>query len=150
MPAVCKDDIMIMPKMMCRELGGVNALAVCYKVNNRIKCYDPVTLRIYDINADTYFKYKMELDIIAFRSRETNFLVVSVEEDREKATTFMQDTLHKTFKDIEVKFACLEVQRTDGKNQENYCLDCHFGNIMNHGDNALGFLVKDLSVYEDL
>lgn len=89
MPKVCKDDLIIMPKRMCREFGGINALGVCYKVNNRIRCYDPVTLRIFDINAETYYKYEPELEIIPFRSREQEFLVVDVEHDQEKATTFV-------------------------------------------------------------
>lgn len=32
MPRICKDDLIIMPLALCKELGGVNALAVCYKV----------------------------------------------------------------------------------------------------------------------
>lgn len=34
MPKICKDDLIVMPVSLCRELGGVNALAVCYKVSN--------------------------------------------------------------------------------------------------------------------
>lgn len=149
-PKVCKDDLLVLPKAMCNELGGVNALAVCYKVNNRICCYDPVTLRTFQINASQYYKYEQDMDIINFRSRETDFLIVDVEENREKATTFVQDTLHKTFKDIEIKFASLEVQRAKDKSGTTFCLDCHFGNIMNHGDNALGYSIRDMDLYEDL
>lgn len=150
MPKVCKDDLIIMPKKMCREFGGVNALAVCYKVNNRIRCYDPVTLRIFDINAETYYKYEAELDVIAFRSREQDFLIVDVDEDKEKATTFIQTNLTKTFANIELKFASLQVQRANCDEDTTYMIDCHFGAIMNHGDNALGYLIKDLYIYEDL
>lgn len=33
MPKICKDDLIVMPKKLCGELGGINALAICYRVS---------------------------------------------------------------------------------------------------------------------
>jgi len=58
MPKICKDDLIILPIGLAKELGGVNSLGVCYKVSLQIHCYDPVTLRCYEISSRQYFSYE--------------------------------------------------------------------------------------------
>ena len=58
MPKICKDDLIILPIGLAKELGGVNSLGVCYKISLQIHCYDPVTLRCYEISNKQYFSYE--------------------------------------------------------------------------------------------
>lgn len=85
-----------------------------------------------------------------FRGSETEFIIVDVEEDIDKATTYVQSQYMTTFRDIEVKFARLSVQMAKGDINSVYQVDCHFGSILNHGDAALGYDIKSLPIYEDL
>lgn len=143
MPKICKDDLIIMPKSLCKELGGVNPLGVCMKVTNSIHLYDPVTLRTYQMNAEQYFKNENDCDLIQFRGRQSEFLVVDVQADRDMASK-----MHTTFNNFEFKFAHVDVQLIE--NGELRFTDCYFGNILKHGDVVLGYDVKNMSIYEDL
>jgi len=143
MPRICKDDLIIMPKALCKELGGVNALGVCTKVTNNIHLYDPVTLRTYQMNADQYFKYENDCELIQFRGQEAEFMVVGVEADRDMASK-----MHTTFNNFEFKFAHVDLQVPS--THELKFTDCYFGNILKHGDMVLGYDIKKMNFYEEL
>jgi len=143
MPKICKDDLIVMPKSLCKELGGVNPLGVCIKVTNCIHLYDPVTLKCYQMNADQYFKNENDCELIQFRGRETEFMVVGVEADRDMASK-----MHTTFNNFEFKFAHIDVQMPNSN--ELRFTDCHFGNILKHGDLVLGYDIRSMQVYEEL
>lgn len=143
MPRVCKEDLIIMPKALCKELGGHNALGVCMKVTNNIHLYDPVTLKTYQMNADQYFKYESDCELIQFRGKECEFMVVGVEADRDMASK-----MHTTFNNFEFKFAHLDLQ-VPGSETLKFT-DCYFGNILKHGDMVIGYDIKKMNIYEDL
>lgn len=46
-PKICKDDLVVLPKKLRKELGGINPLGVCYKVGKSIFMYDPITMKKY-------------------------------------------------------------------------------------------------------
>lgn len=119
-------------------------------MNNRICCYDPETLRTFFLNADQYFNYENEIDVIPFRGSEREFLVVDVEQDVDKATTIVESQYMTTFRDIQIKFARLTVQPAKDDLKSVYQVDCHFGSILNCGDSVLGYDIKSMPIYEDL
>lgn len=143
MPKICKDDLVVLPRSLCKELGGVNPLGVCIKVTNCIHLYDPVTLKTYQMNAGQYFNYENDIDLYQFRGRETEYMVVGVEADKEHASK-----IHTTFNNFEFKFAHIDVQVPS--TGQVYFSDCHFGNILKHGDMVLGYDINSMSVKEDL
>jgi len=49
-PKICKDDLVILPQRLCKELGGVNSLGICYKVTNKLHMFDPITMQKYALN----------------------------------------------------------------------------------------------------
>ena len=143
MPKICKDDLIVMPKSLCKELGGVNPLGVCIKVTNCIHLYDPVTLRTYQMHAEQYFNNEVDCELVQFRGRESEFMIVGVEADKDFASK-----MHTTFNNLEFKFAHVDVQ-VPGTNVVKYS-DCHFGNILRHGDMVLGYDVSNMHIYEEL
>ena len=143
MPKICKDDLVIMPRPLCKELGGVNALGVCIKITNCIHLYDPVTLRTYQMNADQYFKYENDCEIIQFRGKESEFMVVGVEADRDMASK-----MHTTFHNFEFKFAHVDLQPPNSNDLK--FTDCYFGNILKHGDLVIGYDIQKMNLMEEL
>jgi len=142
MPRVCKDDLIILPVALAKELGGVNSLGVCYKISLQVHCYDPVTLRCYQINPKQYFAYEEDIVIIAFRGQETKFMIQDIQEDRHKASK-----LNTTFSNIQNRFAHVECQREDGTILTS---QTHLGHILKHGDSVVGFDVRSVNCTEDL
>lgn len=143
MPKICKDDLIILPLGLAKELGGVNSLGVCYKVSQQIHCYDPVTLRCYEISSKQYFSYEEDLVIVPFRGQETKFMIQDIQEDKHKASM-----INTTFSNIKNRFAHVEVMKEcDGT---TYCCHTHLGHILKHGDVAVGFDIRSINCTEDL
>jgi len=143
MPKICKDDLVILPSGLAKELGGVNPLGVCYKISLVIHCYDPVTLRCYDISAKQYWNYEEDIVVVPFRGQETKFIVQDIEEDQKKASM-----INTTFSNIANRFAHVEVMKE--KDNETYCCQTHLGHILKHGDSVLGYEIGSINCTEDL
>lgn len=142
-PKICKDDLVILPLPLAKELGGVNVLGICYKISLVIHCYDPVTLRCYDISGKQYYNYEEDFVIVPFRGQETKFIVQDIEEDQKKASM-----INTTFSNIANRFAYVEVMKE--RDNEVYCSQTHLGHILKHGDSVVGYEVKSINCVEDL
>lgn len=57
-PKICKDDLVLIPKKLIKELGGVNSLGLCYKITTKIHMFDPNTMKKYYLNSHQYFNYE--------------------------------------------------------------------------------------------
>lgn len=75
MPKICKDDLVILPKRLAKEVGGVNRLGICYKITTKIHMFDPITMHKYTLNSHQYFNFENEFEIIPFKGNETLFFV---------------------------------------------------------------------------
>lgn len=141
-PKICKDDLVVLPKKLCKEFGGMNSLAICFKVGVAIHLFDPITLKKVEMIASQYFAYQNDLKSIPFKSNETEFFVSDIRrEDRPKMS------LDSTFTDIEKKFARADVTRSS--DFKTFECTTHMGHILNHGDTAIGYDLTTLNC-EDL
>ena len=143
MPKICKDDLVILPKALCNEFGGVNSLAVCYKVGTKIFLYDPISLKKFEMNVHQYFNYEPYLVIIPFKNNETEFFVNDIYQDKN-----MSLSMNATFADIQTRFAHVEVSRTN--DLKSFCCTTHLGHILKHGDTVLGFDLTSLNCAQEL
>lgn len=142
LPRVCKDDLVVLPKKLCKEaVGGANALAVCYKVGTRIHLFDPVTFKIFELNGNVWFNHEADIKVIPFRSNETEFYVVDIYRDEGKKAQFTN-----SFSNIEIRFAHLVVRRASD-NKEFTCVT-QMGHILKHGDTVLGYDMSSLACEE--
>lgn len=142
LPRVCKDDLVILPKKLCREVvGGANSLAVCYKVGTRIHLFDPVTFKIFELNSNVWFNHEADIKVIPFRTNESEFYVVDIYQDQDKKVSFTN-----SFANIEVRFAHLLVRRASDS-QEFTCIT-QLGHILKHGDTVLGYDLTALNCEE--
>jgi len=70
-------------------------------------------------------------------------MVQDIQEDKQKASM-----INTTFSNIQNKFAYVEVMKeSDGT---TYCTQTHLGNILKHGDSAVGYDIKSINCAEDL
>ena len=143
LPKVCKDDLVILPKRLCREVGGANALAVCYKVGSRIHLFDPITFKIFEINCNMWFNCEGDIKLIPFKGNETEFYVVDIYQDHDKKQSF-----NNSFSNIEVRFAHMVVRRSSDS-KEFTCVT-QLGHILKHGDTVLGYDLTGLNSNEEL
>ena len=143
MPKICKDDIVILPKKLCNQFGGVNSLCICYKVTSKIHLFDPVSLSRFDMNSVQYFNYENDIKIIPFKGNSSEFYVTDLYYDKEVKHTFNQ-----SFNNIEIRFAHVSLQNNNSNKE--YTATTHLGHILNHGDSCLGFDLHALNLIEEL
>lgn len=143
MPKICKDDIVLLPKKLCQQFGGVNTLAICYKVTSKIHFYDPVTLKRFEMNSVQYFNNEGDLTIIPFKTNESEFYVTDIYQDQNPSTTF-----NNSFADIQIRFAHVTVRHA--KTGREFTCTTHLGHILKHGDSALGYDLTSLNCSEEL
>lgn len=77
-PKINKDDMVILPKKLLKENGGVNPLGICYRVGKQIYLYDPITMKKYSINSQQYFNFENEIGIIPQKGFESKFIVTDI------------------------------------------------------------------------
>jgi nonsense-mediated mRNA decay protein 3 len=143
LPRVCKDDLVILPKKFCQEVGGANALAICYKIGSQIHFFDPVTFKIFEVTSNMWFNHEADVKVIPFKGNETEFEVIDIYQDTDRKTAFTN-----SFSNIEIRFAHLMVRRTNDK-QEFTCIT-QLGHILKHGDMCIGYDLTSLNSNEEL
>lgn len=132
LPRICRDDLVVLPAKLCKEFGGLNAVAVCYRVGSTIGLFDPLTLKKVEMSAQQYFSFEKEFRVLAFRGNETEFYVADIA--LEGPPKLGPDS---TFADISRRFSRAEVVRVS----DHAVLSCttHLGHILKHGDSVLGY-----------
>ena len=78
MPKICRNDLVIIPKILCKEFGGIHQLGICYKVTNVIHMFDPVNMRKYSMNKHQYFNYENDFTIIPFKGNHKKFYITDI------------------------------------------------------------------------
>ena len=137
MPRICRYDLVILPKKLMKEFGGVNQVGVCYKITSVIHMFDPVNMRKYTLNKHQYFNNESEFTIIPFKGNETKFYITNIERDGQK---FDQNT---TIANIEARFARIELNRDS--DHASFMGITHLGHILKHGDYVLGYDIEALN-----
>ena len=143
LPNICREDLVILPKKLCRQFGGVNNLNICYKVGSKLYFYDPIKLQKFEMSAMQYFNYENDIEIVTLKGNSTKFMVNNIYADKEMAQTF-----NSTFSNIQTKFAHVEV--TPHGFSDNYCTVTHMGHFLKHGDTVIGYDIKSLNCPVDL
>ena len=47
---ICKDDLVLLPKALSKELGGLGPLVIVYKISTFVQIVDVFTMRTYEID----------------------------------------------------------------------------------------------------
>lgn len=55
---ICKDDLVLLPKSLSKELGGIGPLVLVFKVSTMIHIVDVKTMETKEMDSNTYWKYE--------------------------------------------------------------------------------------------
>ncbi|OMJ09232.1 60S ribosomal export protein NMD3 [Smittium culicis] len=124
----CKDDLICVSKKMANALGQISQMVLCTRVGGVIKVIDFTNLQAADISSDVYWRGD-EIGTVLSSNSLKEFYVIDVEPVQSNKTLG--------------KFALADitVQRLSdvGKNNNEYIVRSHLGNLLNYGDTVLGY-----------
>lgn len=74
---ICKDDLVILPKALSRELGGLGPMVLVYKISTFVHIVDVFTMRTYECDQNMYWKYMFTA--MCSKDRLTEFVILNIE-----------------------------------------------------------------------
>jgi len=133
---ICRDDLVILPKKLAHQLGGISQIVICSKVSNTIQFLDVNTLQIADINATVY--YKKPFPSLAEASQLVEFIVLDVE-----PTGYTKGKL------VQADVTCARAADL-GVNDREFYVRTHLGGILHPGDSVMGYYTTNSNYNSDL
>eukprot|EP00347_Sterkiella_histriomuscorum_P005896 403354861 len=139
---ICKDDLVIIPKALSNQLGGIGPMIIVYKISTSIHIVDVFTMQTYELDQITYWKHQFHA--LCGRDRLTEFIVVNIEEPN-KDFNVSRAAAKQKFKMVSV-----EVQRKEdyGINDTTFSINTHLGETLNFFDTVLGFDFEQMNFSE--
>jgi nonsense-mediated mRNA decay protein 3 len=93
---ICRDDLVILPPKLCKELGGIGPIVLVYKVTTSVHIVDVHTMRTHEIDAVNYWQYTFKN--LCGRERLQPFIVINVEELDQADFSVSRATIRNKFK----------------------------------------------------
>jgi len=143
---ICKDNVVCLPLKVARSLGSIGQICHVNKVTHLIHLIDPNTGQVADMNASTYFKAPFQT--LVRPKQLTEYTVINIEpiseHDRHKFAG--QGALSKKH----VLADCWVVKSSElGLNDDTIHCRTHLGHLLQPGDTALGFDLKNTNVNDE-
>ena len=74
---ICREDLVLLPKSLAKELGGIGPLVLVYKISKFIHIVDIHTMQTFEVDMVTYWKTPFRA--LFGRERLTEFVVLDIE-----------------------------------------------------------------------
>lgn len=139
--AICRDDLIFLPREASRALGGLGPLVLCVKVGKSISLLDTNTMRLAVMGIAEYDRYRFE-PLLSSR-RLVEYVVLDVELDHREVHVSV--LVHGS----PYLMSWVQIARASdlGKNDTVFTVKTHIGWKLNPGDYVLGY---DLCNVDDL
>lgn len=124
-PKISREDLIVIPKKLCMELGGCGPILLCWKVSSHIYLLDLSTYRTVIMSGQQYFLYQHKMEILPINKFKSRFEVMDCEPVRKKqnlnSTTTMLD--HKLYR--------LTIRPLDTNERSDLMIEvrCHLGEL---------------------
>ena len=130
---IWKDDLILLPQKLSRELGGIGPLVLCYKVSKTINVVDVWTMETYEIDGPSYWKHPFTA--LTDRRSLSTFMVMNID------TSIWDVNESKAAKRNHFKFAEIELQKESetGAYEKSYFTKTHLGDVLNYNDTVLAY-----------
>ncbi|PYH98846.1 NMD3-domain-containing protein [Aspergillus ellipticus CBS 707.79] len=131
---ICKDDLVVLPLKLARQLGNISPLTICHRVGNSVNLLDPTTLQTTDIPTGTYWRspFKNLADITELKE----FIILDIEPTgQSNGKYFLAEATVARAADL-------------GSNDITYFTRTHLGGVLHVGDSVLGYHISG-SVYNN-
>lgn len=133
---ICRDDMVILPKKLANQMGGISRVVLCSKVTNSLQFLDPNTLHTADLPALVYWRAPFPALLDATQLVE--FVVLDVEPTGDVRGKHV-------LADITV------VRAADlGANDQTFYVRSHLGGILHAGDSVMGYYLATANLNSDL
>lgn len=130
---ICKDDLVLLPRQLSKDLGGLGPLVLVYKISTFVQVVDVFTMRTYEIDQNTYWKYSFRA--LCGRDRLSEFIVLNIE-NTDYDVNVSRAAAKQRFKMVQVEVA----RASDfGHNDRTFIVNTHLGEQLNYNDTVLGF-----------
>lgn len=136
---ICRDDLVIIPKLLAKNLSDISQLLLVRHVAAGIHVIDPFTCERQEVNTEKYWRYSFPS---IMNSRQLiRYVVLSIE----PILPSNRPTAKKRGVDRKLRLAeCILARERDfGVNDTQFTCVTHLGHLLKEGDVALGY---DLSV----
>jgi nonsense-mediated mRNA decay protein 3 len=128
---VCKDDLVLLPKALSKEIGGLGPLVLVYKISTFVHIVDIISMKTYELDQVLY--WKNEFEAIMSRDRLTEFVVINIW-NTDYNTNVSKAAARQKFKMVQVELA----RAADyGSNDKTFIVNTHLGEILNYNDTVL-------------
>jgi hypothetical protein len=146
-PAICKDDLVALEPKLCSMLGGVSQLLLCTRITAGLHLLDPVSLKLVEVSAGTFFHHRFRSQVSAKQLQE--YVILDIEKidsarkeaDHPNALDMRSFNKQKLVMNQKMCLAVATVARVSdmGKNDTTFEIKTHLGHMLNPGDTALGY-----------
>eukprot|EP00010_Vexillifera_abyssalis_P004754 CAMPEP_0201552722 /NCGR_PEP_ID=MMETSP0173_2-20130828/17064_1 /ASSEMBLY_ACC=CAM_ASM_000268 /TAXON_ID=218659 /ORGANISM="Vexillifera sp., Strain DIVA3 564/2" /LENGTH=510 /DNA_ID=CAMNT_0047963247 /DNA_START=92 /DNA_END=1624 /DNA_ORIENTATION=+ len=132
---ICKFDLIALPRRIASAMGSYSPLVLCTKVSNVVRLLDPLTLKLYDLNANLFWNAPFRA--LASTPQLIEFIVLDINPSSDRS--------HGKLRLADVQ---LVRERDFGVNDRKYLARTHLGNILKTGDSVLGYDVAN-AIFND-
>lgn len=146
---LCKDDLLLLPTKLARQLGNIARLVLVKNISNVIHLIDPLTGQTASMTPQQYWRQAMDLRplITAARSRLTRYMVLG------KEAVFLRRNVSKRTvrKKQKSRLARITFAREDdlGVNDVQLEEQSHIGYLLKAGDICVGYDLRDTQFVDD-
>ncbi|KAL5342805.1 NMD3 family-domain-containing protein [Aspergillus crustosus] len=123
---VCKDDLVVLPIKLAKQLGNISPLLLCTRIGTSISFLDPNTLQTADLNPRIY--WRAPFTSLAEAKDLVEFIVLDVEPTGHQKGKYFQS---------EVTVA----RASDFSGDRQFFTRTHLGSIIHPGDSVLGYML---------
>ena len=135
---VCKDDLVVIPRILAATLSDVNPLCLVRAVGAELHVIDPASGERHEISVDKYWRHEF---IPVMTSKQLiSFVVLSVE----PIVQAVRPSAKKRGAGKKVRMTeCVVARESDlGSNDTQFTCISHLGHILREGDLVLGYDVS--------
>ena len=144
---LCKDDLVILPKLLAKTLSNINPMVLIKGVGSGIHIIDPLTNERQEISAEKYWKCGVKFNAVMHSRQLVKYIVLSIEPILLEA----RSSAKKRGNDGKNKLAeCIVSRESDfGVNDTQFTCISHLGYILREGDVVLGYDLTKASWFND-
>lgn len=133
---ICKDDLVVLPIKIAKQLGNIAPMTVCNKVGTAVQVLDPQTLQTADISPEVF--WRAPFTPLADVTELVEFIVLDIEPlGPVKGRYVLAEATVARASDM-------------GSSDQTYFTRTHLGSLLNVGDSVLGYHLEGTNFNNEL
>lgn len=144
---LCKDDLVVLPKLLARQLSGISQLVLVKNVGSGVHILDPLTNERQEISAERYWRGDEQFNSVMHSRQLTRYIVLSVD----PIISVARACAKKRGSDKRPRLAdCVVARESDlGSSDTQFTCVSHLGYLLREGDVVLGYDLTKASWTQD-